>query len=128
MPLPTAHAVQVGVLVGVGNLLIYNHFVGASLADIRLASPMDDHIEKAERTALVASTAFTVVAAGFVQSWETFAIGGLAILVADFAIKHANAVNPMTGKVDQSNAGYAPPDAQTYPSLADYGETGSAAA
>ena len=121
MPLPTQHAVQIGVLVGLGNMLIYNHFVGASLADIRSAEPYDGDIEKSERSALIASTVFTVVVAGFVQSWETFAIGGLAIVATDFAIKHANAVSPLTGKI-ATQTGFTPTE-QSYPALPDYSDT-----
>lgn len=94
--LPSAGAVQLGVLVGFGNLLIFNHFVGASAADIKTAEPFDIDIEKSERTALLAGIAFTVVAAGFVKSWDTFAIGGMALVIADFALKHANSVDPNT--------------------------------
>ena len=89
-------------LAGVGaaaaSLLIYSHFV-PSVADQRQVEPFNSDLEKAEREALVASTAFLLVTAGITRSIRTFIIGGVAIIGIDFAMKHANAVNPADGKM-----------------------------
>jgi hypothetical protein len=90
-----------GVLVGIADILIYQHFV-PGVADVRQADAFNPDIESAERKALLVGTAFTVVVAGFARSAEVFAIGGIALVSADFAIKHANAVNPQTGKLQDS--------------------------
>jgi hypothetical protein len=92
------HAVEVGVFAGIGNLIIFNHFL-PPIADIRQAEPMDGDIEKSERTALLVCTAWTVLVSAFTGKLETFAIAGLALVGADFAFKHANAVYPSTGTV-----------------------------
>lgn len=88
-----------GVLVGIVDVLIWRHFV-PSVADIRTAPALDGDIEAAERTALLVGTGFTLVVAGFARSAEVFAIGGLVMVALDFATKHANAVNPSTGKIE----------------------------
>jgi hypothetical protein len=92
------HAVEVGVFAGLGNLLIFNHFL-PPIADIRGAEPNDQDIEKSERTALLVGTAWTVLVSAFTGKMETFAIAGLALVGADFAFKHANAVFPSTGTI-----------------------------
>lgn len=94
-------ATPVGVFVGIVDILIYQHFV-PPVADIRTAQPFNADIENAERKALFFGTAFTLVVAGFMKSLEVFAIGGLVLVGMDFAIKHANAVHPDTGKMASS--------------------------
>lgn len=93
--------VAIGVITGVADALIWKHFVGPSIADIRTAEPFNGDIEKAERTALIAGSVFTLLVAGFTRSAEVFAIGGTVLVGLDFATKHANAVNPQTGKIAQ---------------------------
>lgn len=125
--MPTPQALMIGVITAAGNLLIFQHFVGASVLDVRSADPHNGDIEKAERTALAAATVFTVAISGFAKSWETFAIAGVAIIAADFGIKHANAVHPMTGKAVPAGGagGYPAADVGSYPNLPDYADTDS---
>lgn len=103
MAVPVKSGVTLGVLVGIGDVLIFQHFVPPA-ADVRMAEPFDQHIEKAERQALIWGGLFTLVVAGFARSAEVFAIGGLALLAADFAIKHANAVSPHNGEMAKASA------------------------
>jgi hypothetical protein len=94
----------VGVMVGVADVLIWKHFVGPSVSDIKSEfGAFDQNIESTERTALLVCTGFTLVVAGFARSAEVFAIGGLVILALDFATKHANAVDPQTGGMGDPN-------------------------
>jgi len=93
------HAVELGVLVGAVNAFIFMHNLPPT-ADVRSADAFNAQIESAERTALLETTAFTLLVAGFARSLETFAIGGLVIIAVDFTFKHANAVNPNTNKMD----------------------------
>jgi hypothetical protein len=95
------HAVELGVGVGLVNSLIFMHFL-PPVADVRTAEPYNQDIEGSERTALLATTMFTLLVAGFAKSWDTFIIGGVVIVGVDFAFKHANAVNPDTGKMNQA--------------------------
>lgn len=90
------NAVQLGVLVGVGNLLIYQHFM-PPVTDVKAGEQFNVLAEGSERTALLVSVGFSALAAGFVRSWETFLVGGIVIVAVDFAYKHAIAVHPTTG-------------------------------
>jgi len=88
-----------GVMVGAVDVLIFQHFV-PSHADVRRAEPYNNDLEASERKALYAATVFTLIVAGFARSAEVFAVGGITILAIDFTLKHANAINPNTGKVE----------------------------
>ncbi|SRR6266568_1329452 len=114
------HAVELGVLVGVGDLIIFQHFLPAH-ADVRTADAFNPDIESSERTALLVTTAFTLLVAGFVRSWDTFLIGGAVIIGVDFAFKHANAVNPGTGKMQDVSDGSM--DMSNVHSLPEYADT-----
>lgn len=92
------HAVELGVLVGIVDTVVYLHFLPPA-ADIKTIPANNQDIESSERTALLVTTAFTLLVAGFARSWDTFIIGGAVIVGVDFAFKHANAVNPTTGKM-----------------------------
>lgn len=96
MPTINRHAVEVGVLVSFGNLLIFQHFM-PSVTDIKASDQFNPLVESSERTALLVATGFTALVSGFVRSWDTFLIAGATIVAIDFAMKHANAVNPDTG-------------------------------
>ena len=90
------NAVQLGVLVGVGNLLIYQHFM-PPVTDVKVGEQFNQLAEGSERTALLVSVGFSAIAAGFVKSWDTFLIAGIVIVGIDFAYKHAIACHPATG-------------------------------
>jgi hypothetical protein len=108
MPIGPRNEVTAGILVGAVDALIWTHFM-PSVADIKEVPQYNQNIESTERTALLVCTAFTLVTAGFTKSAKVFAIGGLVILALDFATKHANAVNPDTGAMAES-------DSTSYPS------------
>lgn len=92
------HGVELGVMVGLVNVVIFLHFL-PPVADVKAAPPFNKDIETSERTALMATTAFTLLIAGFGRSIETFMIGGAVVIGVDFAFKHANAVLPGTSKM-----------------------------
>src|ERR1700678_4436005 len=89
------HAVELGVFVGLVDTIIYLHFL-PPVADIKTFPPNNKDVETSERTALLTTTAFTLLVAGFARSWDTFIIAGAVIVATDFAFKHANAYNPET--------------------------------
>jgi hypothetical protein len=93
--LPDERAVQLGVLVAIGNMLIFQHYL-PPVVDERQGDQFDVSAERAEREALFVSLAFSAIIAGYVKNWHTFVIGGLAIVAIDFAHKHANAIHPFT--------------------------------
>lgn len=92
------HAVELGVIVGLVNTVVFLHFL-PPVSDVKAAQPFNQDIETSERTALMATTAFTLLVAGFARSIETFMIAGAVIVGVDFAYKHANAVVPGTSKM-----------------------------
>jgi len=92
------HAVEVGVLAGVADLLIFQHFM-PPVTDVKAGDQFNPLIESSERTALVVAVVTTALIAGFVRSWDTFLVGGVVIIGIDFAYKHANAVHPDTGSM-----------------------------
>lgn len=91
-------AVELGVIVGLVDTVIFLHFT-PSIADVRSAEPFNHEVERSERAALLTTTAFTLLVAGFARSLDTFLIGGAVIVGVDFAVKHANAINPATKKL-----------------------------
>lgn len=94
--MPNRHAVEVGVLVAFGDFLIFQHFM-PPVADVRAADQFNPIAEGSERTALLVATGFTILVSGFVRSFDTFIIAGAAVVLMDFAFKHAVAVHPDTG-------------------------------
>jgi hypothetical protein len=116
------HAVEVGVLAGVANLLIFQHFC-PPVSDVKTAEQFNPLIESSERTALLLSVGTTALIAGMVRSWDTFLVGGAIIVAIDFAYKHANAVHPDTntmqapGSTDMSGGNLHP--------LPEYENTGT---
>ena len=116
--------VELGVLVGLVDTVIFLHFLPPA-ADVRQARPFNPDVETAERQALMVTTAFTLLVAGFARSLETFMIAGTVIIGVDFAFKHANAVSPETGKISEAPAmgSLDMSDVSEHP-LPDYQETG----
>jgi hypothetical protein len=112
--MPARNELTIGILTGAVDALIWTHFM-PSVADIKEVAQFNGNIEQTERTALIAATAFTLLTAGFARSARVFAIGGVVILALDFATKHANTVNPQTGKMAQPGEG----QATSYP-MPDY--------
>lgn len=104
MPAFNKHAVEVGVLAGIGNLLIFQHFM-PPVTDVKTADQFNPFVESSERTALFAAIAFNAIVAGAVRSWDTFMVGAVVIIAADFAYKHANAVHPDTGTMSAPGGG-----------------------
>lgn len=92
------HGVELGVIVGLVNVVIFLHFL-PPVTDVKAAPPFNTDVETSEREALMVCTAFTLLVAGFGRSLETFMIGGAVVIGVDFAFKHANAVMPGTSKM-----------------------------
>lgn len=99
------HGVELGVFVGVANLLIFQHNLPPAV-DVRSVPAYNQDVESAERLALMESTALTLLVAGFARSLDTFIVAGAIVVAVDFAFKYLNAVNPDTGKIHgaQSNS------------------------
>lgn len=114
------HAVEVGVLTGVGNLLIFQHFM-PPVTDVKQGDQFDFLAESSERTALLVAIAFSGLVSTFVRSWDTFLVAGAVIIGVDYAYKHAIAVHPQTGTM-AGPAGSAAMDSGQVHSLPDYND------
>jgi hypothetical protein len=115
------HGVELGVFVGAVNTLLFLHFM-PPVADVKAGEQFDQIAESSEREALMATTAFTLVVAGFAKSLDTFIIGGLVVFGVDMAFKHAIAVHPSTGTM-QAPGAVQNSDANVHP-LPDYSMAG----
>jgi hypothetical protein len=97
-------------------------------ADIRSAPADDSHIEAARKRAAWKAGALLGFVFLITQDVNSFLIGGLALTGIDYLTKHANAVNPATGKIAGSSITAAGPgdggpagNAQAFP-MPDYGD------
>ena len=105
-------------------------------ADIRSAKPHNADIESARKAAAWKSAAVLGFVFLLTQDVNSFLIGGLALSGIDYMTKHANGVNPATGKLDSGGAsitsapaGTAAADAgnaQAFP-MPDYQDAGQSA-
>jgi len=103
-----------GVVGGIG-LGIF-HYVCPPHEDVRASQAFNGDVESMERIALYSSSAIVIVTALVMRSLEVFIVGEGVILACDFITKHANAINPDTGKVQGVQAA----TATSFP-LPDYG-------
>jgi hypothetical protein len=88
-----AMGLAVGALVG----MIYQHAM-PSLVDHRVGDPEDDTARKAERTAAVTSAAIVIGTALVAKDPTVFVIGGSVLIGFSLWHKHANLVQPLTGR------------------------------
>lgn len=92
-------ATTVGLLTATGVYLIYNNAL-PSIADVRSASPHDDDAEKARKHAAIVSSLLVVGVFIIARDFNSFIISGGSLVAIDMMHKHANAVDPQTGKAD----------------------------
>jgi hypothetical protein len=111
-----------GTIAGLASIMVFDYVMPPN-EDIRASTPFNSDIESMEREALAISVGLVLITAGVMRSVEVFIIGGAVIIGVDFATKHANAINPDTGKM-------ASPSPMTSVStsfpMADYGENQAA--
>lgn len=112
----------VGLLTALGVYLIYNDAL-PSVIDVRSAPPHDNDAEMARKHAAWKSALLLGVVYFVARDINSYIISGAALVGIDAMHKHANAVNPMTGKVDQDTSTSI---ANVYP-MPDYEETNESA-
>lgn len=96
-------ATTVGLLTAAGVYLIYQNAL-PTVADIRTAEPHDDDVERARKHAAWESTALVGLVFLVAHDFNSFIIGGAALVGIDYLHKHANATNPQTGRLDVDTA------------------------
>jgi hypothetical protein len=99
-------SVMIGLAEAAAVYVIYQSAL-PSHADIRVAKPHDSDVEGARKAAAWKSAAVLGFVFLITQDLNSFLIGGLALGGIDLMTKHANGVNPATGKLAGSTAGSA---------------------
>lgn len=113
-------ATTIGVLTAAGVYLVYNNAL-PSIADIRTAHAHDDDVDTARKHAAYLSVA--IIGGVFLISRDvnSYIISGAALVGLDLLYKHANTVNPGTGKADVLTMHDVVPDNVVHP-LPDYAD------
>lgn len=119
-------SVTTGVLEAIGIYLIYNHSL-PGLHDVKSAPQHDDTLESTRRTAGIESAVLLGAVFALTRDFNALIIGGVSLLAVDSMYKHANAVNPGTGKADMSGGrqSISPTLATSY-ALPDYSDDAAA--
>lgn len=84
-------------------------------ADIRSAPPHNTDVESARKAAAWKSAAVLGFIFLLTQDLNSFLIGGLALAGIDYSVKHANGINPSTGKLDGATITQPPGNEQAFP-------------
>lgn len=115
-------ATMVGLLTAAGVYLIYNNAL-PNLTDLRTAQPHDQDVETCRKQAAWKSVALIGVVFLVARDFNSYIISGAALVGIDYMYKHANAVEPSTGKLDVSGGGTSIATGSEYP-LPDYATAG----
>lgn len=79
-----------------------------SIADIRSAPAGDDHIEASRKGAAWISAGIVAGISLLTKDPTIFVVGGAMVIGLDWWTRHANQVNPATGKASTAPVGMAP--------------------
>jgi len=93
-----------GILSAAGVYLIYNNAM-PSTTDLRTVAPHNLDADAARKTAAYESAALLGVVFLVTRNLDAFIIGGAAMFGIDLMYRHADAVHPATGKVDNTEGG-----------------------
>lgn len=104
-------ATMTGVLTALGVYMIYTNSL-PNITDIKMAQPDDRAVESARKHAAWKSAALIGVVFLVARDLNSYIISGTALVGIDLMHKHANQVNPTTGKVHDDGtstiSGYRP--------------------
>jgi hypothetical protein len=92
-------AAGVGVATAIAVYLIYNDAL-PTLADVKMAQPDDNAAESARKHAAWKSAALIGAVFFVARDLNSYLISGVALVGIDLMHKHANQVNPTTGRAD----------------------------
>jgi hypothetical protein len=102
-----SQSVGVGIGIGAVDLLIFSMHL-PPIADIRTASPTNSKnpgkpgnpdIESSRRQAVIYCTGVNGLISLITRDWNVFLIGGIVTVAMSYISAHANAINPLTGKM-----------------------------
>lgn len=115
-------ATMVGLLTAGGVYLIYNNAL-PTVTDVKAAPPHDQLAEQSRKAAAWKSAALIGAVFLVARDLNSYIISGVALVGIDLMYKHANAVNPSTGRMDVDNGGRSiSPAAQNDYGLPEYSE------
>lgn len=92
-------SVLVGALIAIGVVGIETGAV-PNLTDLGAAQQHDETVESARRKAAIQATVLVVGVSLVARDLGVYVIGGLVLVGMDYLVKHQNAVNPGTNKLD----------------------------
>ena len=81
-----------------------------SIADIRVAQPGDGNIDASRKAASWTAAAVVSAISLMAKDATVFVVGGSMVIAMDWWTRHANMVNPMTGKASTGPSGMAGAD------------------
>lgn len=114
-------SVMLGLANGAIILAIYNGTI-PNITFIRTGDSHDDDVESTRKAAAWTSAAILGFMFLVTRDRNSFLIGGLVLAGTDMMVKHANGVNPGTGKLDSQHGQSITEDANIYP-MPDYSDT-----
>lgn len=111
-------ATLVGAVTALGVYAIYNQGM-PNITDLRSVAPHNEDAEKARKHSALVSAALIGGVFLVARDINSYIISGIALIAIDSAYKHANAVNPGTGKVATDNSGQSISNVYPLPEYAD---------
>jgi len=109
-----------GLATGVLVWSIYQHAM-PSLVDHRVGDPDDPNAAKAERAATWTAAGAVAGISLLARDPTVFVIGGAMVVVLSFWHRHANMVNPLTGRATTPGPGVVPAAEEVDPDLIHMG-------
>jgi hypothetical protein len=90
-------SLALGMALGVMVWGIYQHAM-PSLVDHRVGDPDDLNAGKAERVATWTAAGVVIGMSALAEDWTVFAVGAASVVTLSLWHRHANMVNPLTGR------------------------------
>jgi hypothetical protein len=93
---------SIGVGLATAGLVLAIHSQATpSMADIRVAAPNDDHIDRSERAATWLSVGVVASISLLAKDPTIFIIGGATVVAIAWWTRYGNAVNPLTSQASE---------------------------
>lgn len=97
-------AVGIGLATAGGVVAIYSHSL-PNLTDIRATHPHEPNVEGQRKAAAIKSAILVGAVFAITRDKNVLIIGGAVFVAVDYAVKHANGVDPATQRLDASSGG-----------------------
>lgn len=97
-------AVGIGLATAGGVVAIYSHSL-PNLTDVRAAEPHDSNVEGQRKASAIKAALLVLAVFAITKDKNVLIIGGSTMVAVDYAVKHANGVDPATQRLDASSGG-----------------------